>query len=89
MSRELPVSMMSPAPRRRLTERELLVETAKILLPVLLAWFLAVYTARGAAREQVERDLAIVKTTEQLHFEEIQRSLQRINTWIDKQEGKK
>ncbi|SRR6266498_1278674 len=64
------------------------LEIAKIVIPVLLAWGLAIYTARTEAAEAVKTEVAIIKTTEQTHFDEIQRTLQRIDEWMIRQEEK-
>src|SRR5947207_1795112 len=64
------------------------LEVAKFVFPILLAWGLAVYTARSEAAEQVKTEVAVIKATEQTHFEEIQRTLNRVDQWIARQEQK-
>lgn len=59
-------------------------ELAKMVLPLLIAWFIAWTTAQNT----VATEVAVVKATEQAHFEEIQRTLKRVDDWITRQESK-
>lgn len=63
-------------------------ELAKFLIPILLAWGLSIYTAREEASSAVKTEVAVIKATEQTHFEEIQRTLRRIDEWMARQEAK-
>lgn len=70
--------------RRRSDSNSILAEAAKFLIPVLLAWGVSYLTAQGA----VATEVAVVKATEQAHFDEIQRTLRRLDEWITRQELK-
>lgn len=79
--------------RRRLRRRaddnrptSLAIEILKLVFPVLLAWGVSYMTSRSEAVEAAQREIAVVKNTEQLHFEEIQRTLSRLDAWITEQE---
>lgn len=57
-------------------------EIAKIVFPVLLAWGISYITAQNAAEQRVNADLAVIRNTEELHFQEIQRRLDEANAWL-------
>ena len=59
-----------------------LAEIAKILFPILLAWGISYLTAQSAAEQKVNADLAVIRNTEELHFQEIQRRLDEANAWL-------
>lgn len=67
--------------RRRRSDQSLAAEIAKILIPILLAWGIAYVTAQNT----VATEVAVVKERENAHFEEIQRTLTRIDQWITRQ----
>lgn len=72
--------------RRRASDNvlgnSLIWELAKLILPLVIAWFIAWSTATNT----VATEVAVVKEREQAHFEEIQRTLNRIDAWITRQE---
>ena len=62
----------------------LVYEFAKVVFPTLLAIGIGYCTAVDAAKTEI----AVVKEREGAHFEEIQRTLRRIDEWISRQENK-
>ncbi len=68
---------------------DVLWEIAKALCPILIAWGLAVYTSRTEAADVVKTKVAVLEATEQSHFDEIQRTLKRLDDWIARQEPKR
>lgn len=75
--------------RERRKHENSLGEIARILFPILLAAGVSYFTARNEALNVLQTELAIVKTTEETHFQELQRVLQRIERWIERQEQPK
>lgn len=75
-------------PRRRQSDggRGWANDIAKILIPILISAGVASYLARGEASEQVAKEVAVIKATEANHFDELQRSLRRIEEWMARQE---
>lgn len=67
----------------------IIIELMKLVFPVLLAWGVAYMTSRSEAVEAAKTEIAVVKNTEQLHFDEIQRTLHRLDEWITRQEDEK
>lgn len=82
----------SPGNRRHWTRRQeeapqgtgLGLELLKLVIPILLAWGVAHVTATGA----IATEVAVIKATEQNHFEEIQRTLRRMDEYIARQESR-
>lgn len=68
--------------RRRNDETSIAAEIAKVVIPVLLAWGIAYITAQST----VATEVAVVRATENAHFEEIQRTLKRLDDWISQQQ---
>lgn len=64
------------------SEKNLFVEIVKLAFPILLAAGIAYLTAQG----QIETRIAVVEAKEQAHWEEIQRTLLRLDAWITRQE---
>jgi hypothetical protein len=73
-------------PDRRAHADFTFADLARMVFPLLLAWGLAVWTARTEAHDTVAVEIAVVKATEQSHFEEIQRTLHRLDDWIVRNE---
>lgn len=57
-------------------------EIAKIAFPILLAAGISYWTAQSAAQARIDTEIAVIKEREGLHFQEIQRRLEDLNTAV-------
>lgn len=67
----------------------LALEIAKIVFPILLAAGISYLTAVSTAQGKVDTEIAVLRTTEELHFQETQRALKVIQDWIIREEERR